>query len=725
MAKRKKKYYNTDPHAQREAQNYEKPIPSREYILQYLEELGYPANIKHLYVAFEMDEEEDQNALLYRLKAMVRDGQLMWDRRGRFCLLNKLTLIPGRVFANPDGYGFVEPDDNSQSLYLSPKQMRKVLHGDRVLARPMQRGRRGRLEGDIHEVTEHCTQQLVGRYIVEKGHAFVVPDNKRLTHDIHIPHDQCADAKQGDIVMVDITSQPTAKTPPIGKILEVLGEHMAPGMEIDIAIRSHGLPYTWPKAVDDQMADIPEDISEQDLAGRADLRAHAFVTIDGEDARDFDDAVFCQPRQKGGFRLFVAIADVSHYVQPFSALDNEAQLRGNSVYFPERVIPMLPHQLSDNLCSLLPNVDRLVMVCEMTISPQAKLTRSRFYPAVIHSKARLTYTEVAAMLVDKDTEQLAKYHTVADDLQNLYQLYQHLVRARKKRGALEFETIETRIIFNEQKKIEKITPIKRNDAHKLIEECMLMANVATAKFLLKSEVPSLYRVHERPNDERIEDLRTFLAELGLRLEGGKKPNTADYTKVIHQIQNRPDFHIIQMVMLRSLSQAVYSEKNVGHFGLAYDAYTHFTSPIRRYPDLMIHRAIKHIINHQETSYPYHQKECHRLAKHCSETERRADEATRDVVSWLKCEYMRDNLGKAFPGVVSSVTSFGIFVELKDIYVEGLVHVTGLKDDYYQYDPIKHQLIGDATRTTYRLGDEVNVLVTRVDLDERKIDFDLL
>lgn len=727
MAKKKKSSLKDgDPYAKREAEKYEHPIPSREYILSYLDTLGYPVNFPQMCEDLQLEHDHEKQALNFRLRAMIRDGQIMTDRRNRFCLLNRLNLVKGSVIGHADGFGFVEPEGEGGDLFISARQMRKVMHGDKVLARVVGKDRRGRMEGVIHEVLEHVNQQLVGRFFEQSGVYFVEPENQKITQDVLIPPEKIMNAKSGQVVMVEITQQPTERLQPIGRVTEILGEHMAPGMEIDVAIRAYNIRHHWPEDVEQEVATINEQVSEQDIVGRKDLRDLPLVTIDGADARDFDDAVYCEPKAKGGFRLIVAIADVSHYVEPGSALDEEAYLRGNSVYFPERVIPMLPKILSNGLCSLNPAVDRLCLVCDMSVNNEGKLQRYRFYPAVMHSKARLTYHQVAAMLVDNDQDLQKKFQHVFPHLQHLYQLYQVLAVARKHRGAIEFDTTDTQIEFDEHKKIKQIHPLHRNDAHRLIEECMLLANVSAARLMKKLKMPILFRVHDKPGEERLTALREFLAELGLSLSGGKSPHAKDYGKTLAAIQGRPDQHLIQTVMLRSMSQAMYTDENIGHFGLAYDAYTHFTSPIRRYPDLLLHRAIKFSLNHQDLSeFQYSFKDMHRFGKHCSETERRADQATWDVIAWLKCEYMQDRIGEQFEGVISSVTSFGIFVELKETYVEGLVHVTSLKNDYYQYDSTKHRLMGERTRTVYRLGDTLTVKVVRVDLDDRKIDFELV
>ncbi|MFI4918958.1 MAG: ribonuclease R [Legionellales bacterium] len=711
-----------DPFYKRESEKYADPIPSREFIMAVLDEFGKPMSRNQLIDKLLLDEESKQESLGFRLKAMLRDGQIMQDRRGRFCLLQKINLRRGTIQGHPDGFGFFIPDDGGDDMVLSAKEMRVVMHGDVVLAYQAGLDRRGRPEGKVHEVLEHANATVVGRFFSEHGVSFVLPDSKRLTQDISIPQEFSGSAKNGQIVLVELIAFPNKRAQAIGKVLHVLGEHMAPGMEIQVAIHAHGLPFEWPDDVTAEVAKIPQQVLESQLKGRTDLRTLPFVTIDGSDAKDFDDAVYCYKKPKGGFQLYVAIADVSNYVLKDTALDKEAARRGNSVYFPGKVVPMLPEALSNGLCSLNPHVDRLCMVAEMSIGIDGKIARSRFYRAVIHSHARLTYDQVALWLAQGQADEV--HQPLLPELQALYALYDVLLSTRKVRGAMDFETTETRIEFDDHKKIQCIVPVVRNDAHKIIEECMLAANVATARFLEKAEIPTLYRVHAAPEEEKIVALRQFLGELGLQLGGGKKPTPKDFQRTMSTIGDRPEKHLIETVMLRSLKQAQYIEVNEGHFGLAYSAYTHFTSPIRRFPDLLIHRAIGHLLDNKPVyEFDYSHDDMNRLGKHSSMTERRADEATREVVTWLKCEYMQDKLGQVFKGRISAVTSFGIFVELDEVYVEGLVHVTSLKNDYYTFDSVKHRLIGTRGGQVYRLGDKMSVLVARVDLDERKIDFE--
>lgn len=720
----KSKNKPADPHSQREAEKYQRPIPSREFILSALADADKPLTFRHLTHELGLDEDVDHIALQRRLNAMERDGQLLRNRRGGFCLPERLDLVTGRVTAHPDGFGFLIPDEAGEDVFLTGRQMRSILHGDRAIVRVTGVDRRGRREGAVVEVIERNTESVVGRYHEESGVSFVVSDNPRL-QDINIPADQRGTAKHGQIVVATITQQPNRHSQPVGRISEVLGDHMAPGMEIDVAIRSHGLPHEWSDDVMQAAAKFGDTIPETDIADREDLRDVPLVTIDGKDARDFDDAVFCEPHGKG-WRLLVAIADVSSYVETGDALDKEAIERGNSVYFPQRVIPMLPENLSNGLCSLNPDVDRLCMVCEMFFNAAGKLGDYRFMRGVMRSHARLTYSQVAAMLVDKDDALRNTYNAVVPHLENLYSLYAVLRKARDKRGSIDFDTTETRIEFGEDKKIERISPVIRNDAHKIIEECMINANIAAAHYLLKNEMPAPYRIHDGPQGERLSDLRDFLTELGLTLGGGAEPEPRHYGEIMDKISGRPDFHLIQTVLLRSLQQAVYSIENIGHFGLALEHYAHFTSPIRRYPDLMVHRAIRHLIaGGKPENFKYGAAEVQRIAEHSSMTGRRADEATRDAVAWLKCEYMLEKVGDEFEGTISAVTGFGIFVELDEVYVEGLVHVTALENDFYHFDPISHCLVGESTARVYRIGDRVRIQVANVNLDERKIDFTMV
>ncbi|SOD42238.1 ribonuclease R [Nitrosovibrio sp. Nv4] len=714
--KKKRKLRDLDPELEREKARYGHALPSREFILQILEEQGVPVNEKALQSLLEIAEEEHE-IFGRRISAMLREGQIMRNRKGDICVVEKLDLIKGKVQGHPDGFGFLMSDDGSPDLFLSAKEMHKALHGDRVMVREIGVDRRGRREGTIVEVLERAVTQLVGRLHDDHGILFVEAENRRISQDILIPREESMNAKAGKVVMVEIIQQPSKHAQPIGRIVEILGEYTAPGMEIEIALRKHDLPHQFPPEVEKRSAKFPDKVLKKDLMEREDIRHLPLVTIDGETARDFDDAVYCE-RDGKNYKLYVAIADVSHYVNSRDALDLEAFNRGNSVYFPRRVIPMLPEALSNGLCSLNPQVERLCMVCEINLDATGNFREYRFYPAVMFSHARLTYTKVAAMLDNPKGEDAKQYKSLLPHIQLLYKLFKVLLKARGKRGAIDFETIETQMIFNDQGKIERILPVKRNDAHRLIEECMLAANVCASDFLQKHKQPTLYRIHEGPTPEKLVALRDFLKEFGVQLSGGDEPHAKDYAKTLTKIKDRPDAQLLQTVMLRSLRQAVYSPDNVGHFGLAYESYTHFTSPIRRYPDLLVHRAIKAVL--KETVYS--PGNWHELGAHCSQTERRADDASRDVEIWLKCYYMQDRIGESFDGVISAVTGFGLFVALDGIYVEGLVHISELPSDYFHFDAAKHRLLGERSGKRYRLGDRLRVTLVRVDLESSKIDF---
>jgi len=704
-----------DPHLERERERYEHPLPSREFILQILADQGVPVSADKLAVLLEIEDDE-MDVFSRRLRAMEREGQIMRNRKDQVCVMDKLDLIKGTVQGHPDGFGFLVPDDGGADLFLGPRQMSKVLHGDRVMVREIGTDRRGRPEGVIVEVLERVNQRLVGRLFVEHGILFVVAENKRISQDILVAPGGSLGARPGQVVMVEIVEQPNVHEP-IGRVVEVLGDYGDAGMEIEIALRKHELPCDFPPEVEHIARKLPKKVLKKDSGGREDIRHLPLVTIDGETARDFDDAVYCEPVGKG-YKLIVAIADVSHYVRPGDALDQEALNRGNSVYFPRRVIPMLPEELSNGLCSINPEVERLCMVCEMNIGSSGDITDYRFYPAVMFSHARLTYNKVWDMLENPKGDIANQYSAQLPHVQNLYALFKTLLKARWVRGAIDFETIETQMIFDDQGKIERIVPVKRNDAHRLIEECMLAANVCASDFLQSHKHPTLYRIHEGPTPEKLEALRGFLKEFGLSLGGGDDPHAKDYAALLAKIKDRPDAQLLQTVMLRSLRQAVYSPDNVGHFGLAYESYTHFTSPIRRYPDLLVHRAIKAVLD-GETYKPGKWEE---LGARCSMTERRADDATRDVESWLKCFYMQDKINECFDGTIAGVTGFGIFVALDDVYVEGLVHVSELGTDYFHFEQGKHQMVGERTGKRYRLGDRMRVKVVRVDLETTRVDF---
>lgn len=712
-----------DPHAAREASRYETPLPSREMILSFMADQGAPLSVEELYrlLAIADDEREIFNR---RLNAMEREGQIIKNRKGALCIADKLDLIAGVVQGHPDGFGFLIPDDktkcNGEDLFLSPKEMAQVMHGDRAMVRMSGLDRRGRPEGKLVEVLERRTQKLVGRVIHTTGVTIVAAEDKRINLDILIPYHLDMNAKAGQVVMVELTEQPSSHAQPMGKVVEILGNYADSGMEIEIALRKHNLPHEFSPEAIALAESYPKLVQASDYKQRIDCREMPLITIDGETARDFDDAVFAEPQGKG-WRLVVAIADVSFYVKPKDALDKGAFDRGNSVYFPRRVIPMLPEALSNGLCSLNPDVERLCMICDMQVDGLGIVKQYKFYPSVMRSKARMTYTQVHEILQNPQGELAQEYAWLTPHLKHLEAVYKLMLMQREKRGAIEFETSETVMVFNNNGKIDSIVPSHRNEAHKLIEECMLAANVCAADFLNAHEHAALYRVHEGPTPEKLELLRTFMAEFGFGVGGGDKPHAKDYGKLLDKIRPRPDAQLLQTVLLRSMQQAVYSPDNLGHFGLAYEAYAHFTSPIRRYPDLLIHRAIKAVLNGDT----YKPGDWNELGMQCSMTERRADDATRDVTNWLKCFYMQDKIGEVFEGTVAGVTSFGLFVALDGVYVEGLLHVTELGNDYFHYDKARHEMAGERTGVRYQLGDRLTIKVARVDLETTKIDFSLV
>jgi len=728
--------------------DFDPEVPSREAIMQQLRTFGKPMGLEALAralgaavplaVGFER-----------RLRAMERDGQVFVNRQGKVQVNTKLEFIAGKVQGHRDGFGFLLRDDGGPDLFLPQREMLKVLHGDRVLAK-IEGEYRGKLEGFIVEVLERRTDKLVGRFLRERGVCIVVPEDQRIKHDILIPAQETNGAEHGQVVSVQILQQPTRHTQPLGRVVEVLGEIDDPGMEIEIAVRKFGVPHEFSQAALEQADALPDYVQGTEIKGRVDLRDVPFITIDGEDARDFDDAVFCMPinigtekRKRSGWRLLVAIADVSHYVRPGDAIDVDALERGTSVYFPRRVIPMLPEALSNGICSLNPDVDRLVLVCDMVIAGSGKkagqISAYQFYEAVIHSHARCTYTQVWEALQQPKGPAATALGDLLPHVRDLHELYQLFAAARVERGAIDFDTVETRIVCTPLGRIERIEAYVRNDAHKLIEECMLAANTCAAEFMTRNKRHGLYRVHEGPTPEKLQTLRAYLNTVGLTLEGGDDPGTNDYAHLMQQARGRPDFEIIQTMALRSLQQAIYSPEQVGHFGLSYDHYAHFTSPIRRYPDLLTHRVIKGIlkgkryvpkVDHVAASMvlPRDEQEeatWEKLGLVLSAAERRADDASRDVEAWLKCWFIKEHVGEVFSGRVTGVAPFGLFITLETLFVEGLVHVSELGSDYFQYNEASHELRGERTGMRYRLTDPVQVQVARVDLEARRIEFRLV
>ena len=700
---------------------YKHPIPSPNKLIDFLTEEGKPLKADAILDAFGLKGQRMRTLLVERLYTMVRSGQILENRRGEFCLTAKLDLVTGKVSGHRDGFGFVIRDDGEpDDVYLSAREMRSLFHGDRVAIRVVGKDRRGRAEGELVDVLDRGTQQVAGQFIRERGIGLVIPDNSKISHRILIPKDEWGEAKPGQMVVVDILDYPTHIEQATGRIVDVIGAPGDKGIATDIAIHSHAIPYEWPDSVREQVQDFGAEVPDSSMHGRTELREVDLITIDGADARDFDDAVYCM-KADDGWRLLVAIADVANYVSVGSALDKEAIVRGTSVYFPDRVVPMLPEVLSNGLCSLNPKVDRLCMVCDMQVSASGKVSKATFFEGVMKSKARLTYSQVGDFLSG------ASKTSVPSELQasvrDLHDLYKAFAQQRSRRGAIEIDLPQTKFKLNDDGEIDRIEVVPRNDAHRLIEECMIAANVEAAKFLKKHKIPGLYRVHPKPDTDRFNELRLYLISLGLKVPHPDHVEPRHFTQLIEQVKDRPDSAAITMAMLRSLTHAEYSPANVGHFGLALESYAHFTSPIRRYPDLLVHRAIRHIIRGGKPGkYDYAPKDMERLGVITSAHEKRAEEATRDVEAWLKCQYMEQHLGEEFDGVITGVTNFGVFVQITELMTDGLVHVTSLANDYYKYDAGSQRLVGERSGHSYSLGEEMRIRVQRVDMETRKIDF---
>mgnify|MGYP001818411129 FL=1 len=705
----------------REGKPYKHPIPSPNQLIDFLTEAGRPQKADAILKAFNLKGQRMRSLLVDKLHAMVRTGRILENRRGEYLLTSKLDLVTGTVSGHRDGFGFVIRDDGEpDDVYLSAREMRPLFNGDRVAIRIVGTDRRGRAEGELVDVLERGTREVAGRFIRERGIGLVIPDNPKLAHRILIPKSESGGSKPGQIVVAEILDYPTHVEQATGRIIDVIGVPDEKGIATDIAIHSHVIPYKWSRAVLEEIENYGSNVPSKAKQGRIDLRSTDLVTIDGADARDFDDAVYCE-RSGDGWRVLVAIADVSHYVAIGSGLDEEATRRGTSVYFPDRVVPMLPEVLSNGLCSLNPKVDRLCMVCEMQVNVDGKVTRATFFEGVMRSKARLTYSQVNELLEGKATNAVPK--DLHAPIRELHALYKAFARARGRRGAIEIDLPQTKFKLNDDGEIDRIEVVPRNDAHRLIEECMIAANVQAAKFLKKHRIPGLYRVHARPDPDRFDELRLYLVSLGLKVAHSEHVQPRDFTKIIRQTADRPDATAIMMTMLRSLTHAEYSPANIGHFGLALDSYAHFTSPIRRYPDLLVHRAIRHIVRGGKPGrYDYGGREMERLGTITSAHEKRAEEATRDVEAWLKCQYMEQHLGDEFDGVITGVTNFGVFVQITALLVDGLVHVTSLSNDYYHFDSGSQSLVGERTGRQFRLGDAMRVQVNKVDMETRRIDF---
>ena len=724
--KKRSTWQDRDPRFREESGRYENPIPSREFILQALAEARQPLAFDGLCERLGVRDRAVRQAIGKRLGAMVREGQLLVNRADEYCLLDRLPLVVGTVSGHKDGFGFLSPEDGvGDDIFLPYRQMRQVMHGDRIAVRVTGTDARGRKEGALVEVLERRTREVAGKFTFESGVGFIDPDNRRISHRIVIPAKARAGAKSGDLVVAEIVEPPTAHADPVGRVTRILPEGGAADTAIELAVAAHGLSQEFPPAALREARRFGKTVPATAAVDRADLRDLPLVTIDGEDARDFDDAVYAEAA-RGGFRLVVAIADVSHYVVPGSALDAEARERATSVYFPGRVIPMLPEELSNHLCSLMPRVERLCMLCEMMVSREGRITRSRFGVGLMRSAARLTYSKVAAALVDKDAAVRQELAPVLPVLETLHEVYRSLRRHREARGALDFEAPEVKVLVDESGQVTDIRAYPRNDAHRMIEECMIAANVEAAKFLKQHKMPALFRIHGTPEEERIADLKRFLSQRGVLLETGHELEPARLQKVLKSVVDRPDAAVLENAIIRSLPQALYQPLNIGHFGLALSEYVHFTSPIRRYPDLLVHRAIRHAMEGGTADdFVHPAREMEVLGRECSLRERKADEAARSVVAFLKCEFMKDRIGEEFDAVATGVTDFGIFVQLREWQVDGLVHVTSLPKDYFRFFEEDRMLVGERTGLRFGIGDALRVRLTRVDSADRKIDFELV
>ncbi len=720
---RKPRWQQEDPRFREESARYASPIPSREYLLAKLGSAARPLGFDALAALLVIREPGLRDALAKRLGAMARDGELLVNRANEYCLVERLPVVVGTVSGHRDGFGFLVPDDGGDDLFLPYREMRMLFHGDRAAARLNGRDERGRPEGAIAEVLERRTTQVAGRFSLEGGVGFVTPDNRRISQRVVVPREAAGPARHGNLAVVEITEQPGRNRDPVGRVLRVLSEEGGADAAIELAIASHGLSHAFPPEALAEARACGESVPASARAGREDLRGMALVTIDGEDARDFDDAVFAEPTA-AGFRLVVAIADVSHYVRPGMALDAEARRRATSVYFPSRVLPMLPEELSNQLCSLMPDVDRLCMVCDMQVTRAGAVSKSVFYAAVMRSAARFTYTRIAAHLGRNEPLARGPQARLAPVVDCLHQVYLALRKQREKRGALDFEAPEVKVLVDAAGNPTDIREYPRNDAHRLIEECMIAANVEAAGFLKKRRLPALFRIHGKPDEDRIEELKRFLSMRGVHLDIGGELKPARLAKALAGIAGRPDAAVLENAIIRSLPQALYQPLNIGHFGLALAEYAHFTSPIRRYPDLLVHRGIRHALGGgTAANFAHSAREMETLGTDCSLRERRADEAARSVVAWLKCEYMRPRVGQEFEAVVTGVTDFGLFVQLKAMQVDGLVHVTALPADYFHFHERDRTLVGERTHLRFSIGDELRVRLVRVNSSERKIDFE--
>ena len=715
-------YYENDAEYAAQKEQYGRAIPSRSFILELLQ--NHPnLDFDEIARTFKLRKNWELDALESRINAMIRQGTLYIDKADKLQIIDNSQRFIGIVSGHAEGYGYLDLEGGG-SFYIPPHEMKKVLHGDRIEVSIAGIDNRGRRIAKVEQVLEHKLHEFIGRFYREKGVNSVISENRKITTEFFVDDAKSMKAKNFDLVRVKIESYPSDNTTPKAEVLEVFGEEMTVDIEIMQAILEHNIPHQFTKACETEVETIPSEVSAEEMKGRKDYRNLPLVTIDGITARDFDDAVYCEPLKNGHYKLYVAIADVAHYVTRDSAIDQDAYLRSTSVYFPNYVVPMLHPKLSNGICSLNPDVDRLTMVAELTINREGDLVEYQFFEGVMRSHARLTY-ELVQKIIDGDEILRESYQTLVPHLDHLYALYKILRRAREERGTIDFEMVETLILYDNDGEIEKIVPDARFDAHKIIEECMITANIAAAKTIEASPLSALYRVHPKPDSKKLLALRDFLKEFGLGLAGASEPTPMDFADTLNAAKELPAFNMIQTVMLRSLSQAIYQPENEGHFGLALTHYAHFTSPIRRYPDLIVHRAIKLILQKGDFNQFYPEAHMVHMGEHTSMCERRADDATRDVMDWLKAKYLQRFIGDEFDGTITSITSFGIFVELDNIFIEGLVHISQMSDDYYIYDETKHRLIGERTRQQYRLSDKVRVKVLESNPETKHIDFELI
>ncbi|MDG2107050.1 MAG: ribonuclease R [Woeseiaceae bacterium] len=700
---------------------YKHPIPSHNDLIDMLTDVGNPIKVDQILIACNLKGQRMRSLLVEQLQEMVRVGHICESRRGEYCLTTKIDLITGRFSGHHDGFGFVIRDCGELGdVFLSAGEARSLFDGDRVAVRIVGDDNRGRPQGELVEVLKRCIQEITGQFVSERGVGIVIPDNVKLAHRILIPKNESLDAKHGSMVVAEILNYPSKLEQATGRITKIIGTSGDKGLSTEIAIHSHGIPFKWPDNVKKEVQNFGIQVSEHSKQGRTDLRDVDLITIDGADARDFDDAVYCK-KKNNGWQLLVAIADVANYVNVGSDLDKEAIVRGTSVYFPDRVIPMLPEALSNGLCSLNPKVDRLCIVCDMYIQASGEVSKATFYEGVMNSKARLTYSQVGNFLDGESKASVPK--DLQGTLRDLHDLYKAFVKQRSQRGAIEIDLPQTKFKLNNDGEIDHIKVVSRNDAHRLIEECMIAANVAAAKFLKQHKIPGLYRIHSKPDADRFNELRLYLTSLGLKVPHPDHVEPRHFSQLIEQIMDRPDSAAITMAMLRSLAHAEYSPSNIGHFGLALESYAHFTSPIRRYPDLLVHRAIRHIIRDGKVGkYNYSTRDMERLGAITSAHEKRAEVVTRDVEAWLKCRYMEGHLGEEYDGIITGVMTFGVFVQIPELMTDGLVHVTSLSNDYYKFDAGSQRLIGEHSGHYYGLGGKIRIQVHKVDMQARKIDF---